>query len=119
PTTNYAGDWSFLGSISDDTCGSSGGLAETFAISQNGDGLTSTVGSLPGVVLSGTVTVDGFQLVGSFVDSASRCNVTVALVATGDGSVVLTAGTGFDVTCGASTCQSIWVGTFRRTWAGR
>jgi hypothetical protein len=114
PTANFTGNWSFSGSLSEDSCGASGGLAETFTISQAGSALTSTVASLPGVVLSGTVTVDGFELQGSFVDSASGCSVTVALVASDDGSVVLTAGTGYDITCGLSTCRSIWLGTMRR-----
>jgi hypothetical protein len=113
PVTNYAGDWSFVGSLSEDSCGTSGGLAETFTIAQDGSDLTGSIGSLPGVGLSGAVTVDGFQLSGSFLDSTG-CTVMVALVAQDDGNVVLTAGTGFDLTCALSSCRSIWVGTLRR-----
>jgi hypothetical protein len=88
-------------------------LAETFTIAQDGSDLTGSIGSLPGIGLSGAVTVDGFQLSGSFLDSTG-CTVTVALVAQDDGNVVLTAGTGFDLTCALSSCRSIWVGTLRR-----
>jgi hypothetical protein len=109
---SYRGTWHFVGFLASDTCGASGGLADTFTITQQGTSLTATVGSLPGVTLTGSVTVDGFELGGSFYDSG--CLVTIALVVEDDGTVVLTAGTGFDITCGLTSCRSIWVGTIER-----
>jgi hypothetical protein len=109
---SYRGTWYFVGSLASDTCGSSDGLADSFTITQVGASLTSTVGSLPGVTLTGAVTPDGFELAGSYYDAG--CLVTIGLVAEDDGTVVLTAGTGFDITCGLLTCRSIWVGTLER-----
>ena len=109
---SYRGTWYFVGSLASDTCGSSGGLADSFTITQSGASLTGTVGSLPGVTLTGAVTADGFELAGSYYDAG--CLVTIALVAEDDGTVVLSAGAGFDITCGLISCRSIWVGTLER-----
>jgi hypothetical protein len=112
PVRSYAGTWRFAGTLTTDTCGSSFGLADTFTIAQVGTSMSSTVGSIPGLVLRGSVTPDGFELVGSYLDSG--CSVTVGLVATNDGTIVLSAASGFDITCPAVSCRSIWVGTLRR-----
>ncbi len=104
--------WTFSGSLAEDTCGSSGGLSDTFAITQRGTQVTATIGSIPGLTLTGELTADGIELVGAYADDG--CTVEIALVARNDGTVVVTAGAGFDVTCGFTSCRSIWVGTLRR-----
>ena len=109
---DYGGDWTFVGSLAADTCGSSTGLTETFHVSQSGTALNVTVGSLPGVILQGSATSIGFQVFGSFLDSG--CTVALVLVAQNDGTVTLTASTGFDIDCGFTSCDSIWVGTLSR-----
>src|SRR5881397_4316909 len=73
---DYGGDWTFVGSLAADTCGSSTGLTETFHVAQSGTALNVTVGSLPGVILQGSATSIGFQVFGTFLDSGC----TVALV---------------------------------------
>jgi len=109
---DYGGDWTFVGSLATDTCGSSTGLTETFHVSQSGTALNVTVGSLPGVILQGSATSIGFQVFGSFLDSG--CTVALVLVAQNDGTVTLSASTGFDIDCGFTSCDSIWVGTLSR-----
>jgi len=109
---DYGGDWTFVGSLAADTCGSSTGLTETFHVSQSGTALNVTVGSLPGVILQGSATSIGFQVFGSFLDSG--CTVALVLVAQNDGTVTLSASTGFDIDCGFTSCDSIWVGTLSR-----
>ena len=109
---DYAGDWTFAGSLAADTCGASTGLTEGFHVSQGGTALSVTVGSLPGVVLHGSATSDGFQVFGSFLDSG--CTVAVVLVAQNDGTVILSASSGFDIDCGFTSCHSTWVGTLSR-----
>ncbi len=106
---DYGGDWTFVGGLAADTCGSSTGLTETFHVSQSGTALNVTVGSLPGVILQGSATSIGFQVFGSFLDSG--CTVALVLVAQNDGTVTLSASTGFDIDCGFTSCDSIWVGT--------
>jgi hypothetical protein len=112
PVRSYTGTWRFAGTLATDTCGSSFGLADTFTIAQIGTSMSSTVGSVPGLVLRGNVTPDGFELVGSYLDSG--CSVTIGLVASNDGTIVLSAASGFDITCPTVSCRSIWVGTLRR-----
>src|SRR5438093_1449086 len=112
PVRDYSGAWTFVGSLAADTCGSSTGLTETFHVSQSGTALKVTVGSLPGVILQGSATSIGFQVFGSFLDSG--CTVALVLVAQNDGTVTLSASTGFDIDCGFTSCNSIWVGTLSR-----
>ena len=109
---DYGGDWTFVGSLAADTCGSSTGLTETFHVSQSGTALNVTVGSLPGVILQGSATSVGFQVFGTFLDSG--CTVALVLVAQNDGTVTLSASTGVDIDCGFTSCDSIWVGTLSR-----
>src|SRR5437667_443644 len=112
PVRDYSGAWTFIGTLAEDSCGASPGLAETFVISQSGTALNVTVESLPGVTLQGQATAVGFQVFGSFLDSG--CTVALALVAQNDGTVTLSASTGFDIDCGFTSCDSIWVGTLSR-----
>src|SRR6266566_8689249 len=109
PVRDYSGAWTFVGTLAEDSCGASPGLAETFVISQSGTALEVTVESLPGVTLGGQATGDGFQVSGTFV--AAGCTVEVALTAYNDGTVVLTAGTGLVFDCPFAPCRSIWAGT--------
>lgn len=109
---NYSGTWKFFGSLTSDTCGSSYYLSDTFFVTQAGTQLGGSIGSIPGSAMVGQVTPTGFELgVSGYV---SGCLVVIALVANNDGTVVLTAGTGYDITCGSVTCRSIWVGTLSR-----
>src|SRR5438132_1596278 len=112
PVRDYSGAWTFVGTLAEDSCGASTGLAETFLVSQSGTALNVTVGSLPGVILQGSATSIGFQVFGSFLDSG--CTVALVLVAQNDGTVTLSASTGFDIDCGFTSCDSIWVGTLSR-----
>src|SRR5436309_2800953 len=112
PVRDYTGAWTFVGTLAEDSCGAGPGLAETFVVSQSGTALSVTVGSLPGVILHGSATSVGFQVFGSFLDAG--CTVAVALVAQSDGTVILSASTGFDIDCGFTSCDSFWVGTLSR-----
>src|SRR5438094_7412619 len=85
PVRDYSGAWTFVGTLAEDSCGTSPGLTETFVISQSGTALEVTVESLPGVTLGGQATGDGFQVSGTFV--AAGCTVEVALTAYNDGTV--------------------------------
>ncbi len=109
---NYAGHWTFTGTLASDTCGSSSVLVDGFSITQVAASMTSTVDSVPGVTLFGGLTSDGFSLDGSFIQGG--CTVEIALVVQASGQVIVSAGTGFDVSCGFSSCRSIWVGTLTR-----
>src|SRR5437879_2811983 len=112
PVRDYSGAWTFVGTLAEDSCGASPGLTETFHVSQSGTALNVTVGSLPGVILQGSATSIGFQVFGSFLDSG--CTVALVLVAQNDGTVTLSASTGFDIDCGFTSCDSIWLGTLSR-----
>jgi len=112
PVRSYAGTWYFSGTLASDSCGSSTYFVDSFVVSQSGTLLGGSIGSIPGSSMTGRVTSDGFELSGSF--TSSGCLVVVGLVALNDGTVVLTAATGFDVSCGGATCRSIWTGTLSR-----
>lgn len=112
PVRSYAGTWYFRGSLTTDTCGSSFGLADSFTIVQSATSLSATIGSYAAARLTGSVTVEGFELSGIVYDGG--CSIAIALVARNDGVVVLSAATGFDISCFGESCRSIWVGTLAR-----
>ncbi|HZP41992.1 MAG TPA: hypothetical protein VFD84_10850 [Candidatus Binatia bacterium] len=109
---DYSGTWHFVGTLAQDSCGASHSLGDTFYVAQSGTAVSCTIGSVPSFVMYGTATADGFDAAGSFFDSG--CSVAVAVAAKNDGTVVLSAATGFDIACPAGSCRSIWVGTLSR-----
>lgn len=110
---DFSGTWRFTGSPASNTCPISvGGLLETFTIGQRGTTVAVTVGSIPGLVLYGTVGPEGLEASGTFLDDG--CETAVALVAYPDGTFTVTAGTGFTIDCGLSACTVVWTGAMTR-----
>jgi hypothetical protein len=110
---DFGGTWLFTGALSENSCpGVTDGLQDTFTVVQSGTSVTVTIGSIPDVVMRGTVDADGLQASGVVNDGT--CTTEIALVASPDGNFTVTAATGFDVTCGGSSCRVIWAGSMSR-----
>ncbi len=110
---NYAGTWSFYGTLASNECGLSAdySLSTTVSIQQSGANLTATAGALPHT-LYGQVTAGGFYLdTGVFSDpSYPGCYGDVRIEADGTG-VHVTAALGIGVECGTTSCVVAYSGS--------
>ena len=113
---NYAGTWSFYGTLASNECGLSAdySLSTTVSIHESGANLTATAGALPHT-LYGQVTPGGFYLdTGVFSDpNYPGCYGDVRIEADGTG-VHVTAALGIGVECGTTSCVVAYAGSMTR-----